>query len=178
MLVKRFFNPILKNYLNSLPKKNIFPIGNLYGNHLTGIYEFYDENLEKHKPFMEIINFHKNILNENNANFISDKIFIENRDLILKDEDKPFEGKIHLDSMNDEGDPCFTCVYYYRIDSGINGGTLEFPPFGKYQPKEDEIVYFDGDYKHRIGKTSGNGIRGTLIMNFKKNLSLNYNEEQ
>jgi len=177
MIVRKYFNQSLKKYLNELPKKQIFPIGNKYGNHITSIYDFYDENSKLHEPLKDLINFHKNILDENNAKY-SNKIFIENRDLILKNNDIPFEGKLHVDSMNDEGDPCFTCVYYYRFDKDIIGGDLIFPPFLRYMPKEDDIVYFDGDYKHKIGKTSGNGVRGTLIINFKKNLELIYNEFQ
>jgi hypothetical protein len=168
MYIQKYFNPILKTYLNNLQKKTIFPIGNLIGEHKTGIYDFFDENNDEHKPFKGIITYHSELLNYHGALHDSRKIFIENRDLILNNEKIPFEGKLHMDSMNDEGDSCWTCVYYYRIDSGISGGELILPPFTRYTPKEDEIVYFDGDHKHKIGKTFGNGVRGSLIINFKK----------
>ena len=168
MYIQKYFNPILKHYINTLPKRSIFPIGNLIGKHQTGIYDFFDENKDDHKPFKEIISYHSKLLNYHGALHDTNKIFIENRDLILNNEELPFEGKLHMDSMNDEGDSCWTCLYYYRIDPEIIGGELFFPPFVIHKPKEDEVLYFDGDHKHKIGKTYGNGVRGTLIINFKK----------
>jgi hypothetical protein len=168
-LVRQFTNMSIKNFLKNIPKDSIFPVGNEVGKHISGIYGFYNENDNIHKQVKPLLDFHLNTLKKFNASYDDRRIFIENRDLILEKKDMVFEGKIHQDSMNDEGDSCWTCVYYYNIESTIIGGELEFPPFVKYKPKEDDIIYFDGDWKHKIGKTTGFGIRGTLIFNIKKN---------
>ena len=167
-LIKQFQNIFIKNFLVNLPKTSIFPIGNEVGKHLSGIYGFYNDNEDTHKQVKPLLDFHISTLKQYNAQYDSRRVFIENRDLVLENSNIEFEGKLHQDSMNDEGDPCWTCVYYYKIDKTIKGGDLEFPPFVKYSPKEDDVIYFDGDCKHKIGKTNGLGIRGTLIFNIKK----------
>ena len=49
-------------------------------------------------------------------------------------------------------------------------GTFEIENKDKeiYKPVEFDLICFDGDYKHKINKFSGEGIRGTLIMNIEK----------
>ncbi len=167
-LIKQFQNTFIKNMLVNLSKKPIFPIGNEVGKHLSGIYGFYNENEDVHKQVKPLLDFHISTLKQYNAQYDSRRIFIEHRDLVLDNPNIEFEGKLHQDSMNDEGDSCWTCVYYYKIDETLKGGDLEFPPFSKYSPKEDDVIYFDGDWKHKIGKTTGFGTRGTLIFNIKK----------
>jgi hypothetical protein len=38
----------------------------------------------------------------------------------------------------------------------------------KHKPSEGDIIYFDGDIKHKVGKLDGEGLRGTLICSFEK----------
>ncbi len=165
-LIKKFYNNSLKKYLINLQKQKIFPIGNNIGQQISGLYEYYNDT--KHQQIKPLINFNLHIFNLFNIKINDKKIFIENRELILDNPSIPFESTLHQDSIEDNGDSCYTCVYYYQIDKTIIGGELLFPPFGKYNPKNDEIIIFDGDTKHKINKTTGFGKRGTLIINFAK----------
>jgi hypothetical protein len=166
MLIRKFINLNIKNYIKDLPKKNIFPVGHGDVIHISSFNELYEVNNPFHKPLEPLINFHLNILDNNNLKYDKRKIFIENREIIFKN--NSFDGRLHQDSINDEGESCYTAVYYYRLDKDVKGGNLIFHPFGKYKPKEDTIIYFDGDIKHKIGYTYGTGIRGTIITNIKK----------
>ena len=168
MLVKKFVNSQIVNYISNLPKKEIFKIGTGDALHLTSLYDYYDKDNDIFKPIKPLIDFHLKVLDENQLKYDSRKIFVENRDIIFSN--NSFDGKLHQDSLNDEGESCYTAVYYYRIDKGINGGNLIFHPFGQYKPQVDKIVYFDGDLKHKVGYTHGSGIRGSIITNIKKRL--------
>lgn len=74
--------------------------------------------------------------------------------------------------MEDTFKSCYTFIYYYKISPSIIGGELEFQFENKdkeiYKPVEFDLICFDGDYKHKINKLYGEGIRGTLIMNIEK----------
>ena len=166
MLVRKFINSNIKNYIDNLPKKNIFPIGNGDAIHVSSFNELYEDENPFYKPLEPLINFHLKILDKNNLKYDKKKIFVENREIIFNK--NSFDGRLHQDSINDEGESCYTAVYYYKLDKDVKGGELLFHPFGKYNPKENTIVYFDGDNKHRIGYTHGTGIRGTIITNIKK----------
>jgi hypothetical protein len=166
MLVRHFLNNNICNYVKNLPKKEIFKIGKGDAIHLTSFYDFYDEKNELHKPLKPLIDFHLKVLDENKLKYNANRIFIENRDIIFNN--NSFDGKLHQDSINDEGESCYTAVYYYRLDKEIKGGELLFYPFGKFKPQINKIVYFDGDLKHRMGFASGNGIRGSIITCIKK----------
>ena len=65
-----------------------------------------------------------------------------------------------------------TSEFSKKLSPSIIGGELEFQFENKdkeiYKPVEFDLICFDGDYKHKINKFSGEGIRGTLIMNIEK----------
>lgn len=165
-LLKTYNNHVFKNLLSKLPKNEIFSLDvNNKFIQLSSFYDIYDEN---RYPFMkEFIDYNLMILKKNNVK-IKDNVFIENRDYIFNKPDDIFEGKLHQDSFQDDGNSCYTSVYYYRIDKGIKGGNLIFPPFGQFKPKENDLIFFDGEHQHKVGKTYGLGIRGTVICNFQK----------
>jgi hypothetical protein len=165
-LVKSFNYFPLITYLKTAHKNPIFPIGNNTGQHLTSFYDLYNSNNISCNIFKPLIDFNISILKIYNVKFDNRKIFIENRDIILNNE--IFEGKLHKDSFNDDGNSCWTTVYYYQLDSTLKGGELLFPPFGKYKPKEGEIIFFDGDNTHKIANMHGIGKRGTVICSFQK----------
>ncbi len=168
MLVRRFLNLDISNYVNNLPKKEIFKIGSGEALHLSSFYDFYDEKKELFKPLKPLIDFHLKILDENKLKYNKNVIFIENRDILFSN--NSFHGNLHQDSINDEGESCYTAVYYYRLDNDIKGGDLLFHPFGKFKPQINKIVYFDGDIKHQMGFASGFGTRGSIITCIKKML--------
>ncbi len=167
-LLKKYNSHVFKNLLTTLPKKEIFSMDiNQKCKQLSSFYDIYDES---RYPFMkEFIDYNLMILKKNNIKIKND-IFIENRDYMFETKDDIFEGKLHQDSFQDSGNSCYTSVYYYKIDKDIKGGNLVFPPFGQYKPKENDLIFFDGDVKHKVGKTFGIGIRGTVICNFQKSL--------
>jgi hypothetical protein len=171
-LVRKFTNIHLNNYLKNSLKESIFPIGNDVGQHLTSYYDLYNEDKNLCKVFKPLIDFNIDIYQKYNVNIDKKYIFIENRDIILNNE--TFEGKLHIDSFNDDGNSCWTSVYYYHLDKTLNGGELLFPPFGKYKPKEGNILFFDGDIKHKINKMYGIGKRGTVICSFRKSFITKY----
>ncbi len=165
-LVKKFNCLPLITHLKTAEKNAIFPIGNDVGQHLTSYFDLYNQTDIKSDLFKPLIDFNLNILYKYNVQFDNRKIFIENRDIILNNE--IFEGKLHKDSFNDDGNSCWTTVYYYQLDKTLKGGELLFPPFGKYKPKEGEVIFFDGDNTHKIAKMYGIGKRGTVICSFQK----------
>ena len=177
--ISKFFDPILKNTLIKMPKKTTFPIGIGGGTHLTAFNELYDSTNEKHSLFKNLVNHNLTILKKLELSHLN-KVYIEHRDIIMSKDDQPFEGTLHLDSFMDTENPCWTCVYYYHIDKSLIGGDLLFPPFAKYKPKENQIIYFDGsNSKHKISKLFGSGMRGTIICSILRpsyNISYDYNE--
>lgn len=179
--VSKFFDPILKNTLLKMPKKPIFPVGFGGGVHLTSMNELYDPNNHTHSPFKNLVHHNLSILNKLELTHLN-KVYIEHRDIIMNEKDEPFEGTLHLDTFMDTENPCWTCVYYYHIDKSLKGGDLIFPPFAKYKPKENHIIYFDGSYhKHKIGKLSGSGMRGTIICSILRpsyNISFDYQDKE
>lgn len=168
MYCARFFNNnLLKDYIESSVKRPIFSVGNNNGTHLTC---FSSEKLGwRHTPFEPLVNFHIKNFQKFGIKLYDDSIYVEHREIIMKQNDKPFKGHLHMDSFMDTGLPCLTCVYYYRIDKTLKGGDLIFPPFGKIKPKENYVYYFDGyNNKHKIGELSGTGVRGTIICNISR----------
>ncbi len=162
----------LFNLLNNTPKKNIFKIGNLVGNHTSVFNSEYDS--KRHIEFKNIIDYQIKIFEKYNIKINKNRIYIENRNIELKKDDI-YENYLHKDSYNDLGKPCFTSIYYYKIDNTIQGGELFFHPFKTYIPNEGEIILFDGDIKHKVNKTYGPGQRNTLIINYMKDMSYSEN---
>lgn len=163
-IVKQFNNNLIKNILLKMHKEPIFKIGNGGGKQMTGCYELYSNKLSFLQP---LINFNSNVLKKYNLDYKN--IFVENREFIFNKNDEPFDSILHQDTFNDSGNKgCYTCVYYYYIDKTIKGGDLLFPPFGKYKPNQGDIIFFEGDMKHKISKLYGEGIRGILITQFEK----------
>jgi hypothetical protein len=75
-----------------------------------------------------------------------------------------FEGDVHDDCSE------YTVIYYYRIDPGIIGGSLDLiNKDGKVittlEPKEGDMKIFCGD--HQVKTLTGHGVRGiiTLMIN-------------
>jgi hypothetical protein len=165
-ITRKFSNINVINTILNMNKNSIFTIGTGGGKQLSGFYQTYDNQVSFLKPLIE---FNKSVISQYNIK-LTGNIFVENRDFIFNKNDEPFEGKLHQDSYEDSAKGCITSVYYYHIDNTIKGGDLLFPPFGKYSPKQGHIIYFDGDYKHKIGKLYGEGLRGTIICSFEKKL--------
>ncbi len=65
MLVKKFVNLNIINYVNNLPKKDLFKIGTGNANHNTSFYDFYDEKKDIFQPIKPLIDFHLKVLDEN-----------------------------------------------------------------------------------------------------------------
>jgi hypothetical protein len=166
LICRGFKNELITKMLLTIPKTPIFTIGTGGGKQVSGFYQKYNDELNFLEP---LIKYHQNILNKYQVK-ISGNIFVENRDFIFNKNDEPFEGKLHQDSYEDSNKGCITAVYYYHIDNTIKGGDLCFPPFITHKPKEGQIIYFDGDYKHKINKLYGEGLRGTVICSFEKKL--------
>ncbi len=61
-----------------------------------------------HKP---LIKFNFDTFKKYNVSIHPIQIYIENRDYIFNH--TKFEGKIHMDSLNNEGLSCYTVVYYF-----------------------------------------------------------------
>lgn len=161
----------LYNLLINTDKKPIFRIGNMVGEHKSVFNGEYNSQINN--EFKLIIDKQLSIFKKYNIK-IKNNIYIENREMLLKDGDV-YENYLHKDSYNDSGKPCFTSVYYYKIDKTIKGGEVLFHPFKIYKPKEGDILLFDGDWKHKVNNTYGPGKRCTLIMNFMKDLSYTEN---
>lgn len=157
----------LYNLLINIDKKPIFRIGNMVGEHKSVFNDEYNKDINN--EFNLIIDKQLSIFKKYNIK-IKNNIYIENREIYLK-YGEVYENDLHKDSYNDLGKPCFTSVYYYKLDETIKGGEVFFHPFKSYKPKEGKIILFDGDWKHKVNKTTGYGKRCTLIMNFMKDLS-------
>ena len=145
-------------------KYTIFKIGSGGGKQVSCFNKEYDE--KKDIIFKPLIDFNIKILTKYNINYR--RINIENRDYLFKKNEEPFENKLHLDSFQDDGNSCITSVYYYHIDKTIKGGEINFHPFLTIKPKPKSILLFDGDWKHKVNKIYGNGLRGTIICSFEK----------
>jgi hypothetical protein len=166
LIIRNFKNAQITKTIFTISKNPIFTIGTGGGKQVSGFYQKYNQEVNFLEP---LIDYHKKILDKYKVKY-SGNIFVENRDFIFNKNDEPFEGQLHQDSYEDSGKGCITAVYYYHIDKTINGGELFFPPFVKHTPKEGQIIYFDGDYKHKIDKLYGEGLRGTIICSFEKKL--------
>jgi hypothetical protein len=164
MLIKKFHNQKLNDFLIKSNKFDIFKVGFGGGTHQSCISKEYNEKQDI--IFTPLIDFNKKVLDSYNLKY--DKIFIENRDYLFKKEDKPFEGNLHQDSYQDSDKSCYSCIYYYKIDKTIKGGGVYFYPFLNHKPKENTIIYFDGDCKHKVNKMYGYGLRGIVICSFQK----------
>jgi len=165
-LIKNFHSKKIINFLNILPTYPIFSIGTGNAKQVSRFNKFYNPSDSFFSPLLPLYKFHLYNFNKYGVTVHSTQIYVENRDFIFDNTD--FEGKLHMDSINDEGTSCYTAIYYYRFDNNIKGGKLLFPPFGEIQPKVNQVIYFDGDIKHKIGYTYGTGIRGTIIFSFMK----------
>lgn len=165
-LIKNFHSKKIIEFLNTLPTYPIFTIGTGTATQVSRFNEFYDPSNPFYSPLQPLYKFHLYNFKKYGVNIHSTQIYVENRDFIFDNTD--FEGKLHIDSINDEGTSCYTAIYYYQFDKTIKGGKLLFPPFGEIIPKSGTVVYFDGDIKHKIGYTSGIGTRGTIIFSFMK----------
>jgi hypothetical protein len=150
-----------------MPKSNIAKIGVGGGKQLSGIYRsgnILNHNFNEYSDFIDYNYYTANIHNLK----INNNFFLENREYHQSINDQPFYGKLHMDQMEDTYKSCYTFIYYYKISSKIIGGELEFENKEIYKPNEFDLICFDGDYKHKINKLLGEGIRGTLIMNIEK----------
>ena len=166
LIIRNFKNVQITKTLLNISKKPIFTIGTGGGKQVSSFYQKYNDELKFLEP---LINFHKIILGKYKIQY-TDNIFVENRDFIFNKNDESFEGKLHQDSYEDSDKGCITAIYYYYVDKTIQGGELFFPPFVKHRPVEGQIIYFDGDNKHKINKLYGQGLRGTVICSFEKKL--------
>jgi hypothetical protein len=148
-------------------KTNIAKIGVGGGKQFSGIYR--SGNLLNHNfnEFVNFIDYNYISANQNNLK-VNNNFFLEHRDYHQSIDDQPFFGKFHMDQMEDTFKSCYTFIYYYKISPTIIGGKLEFDNKEIYKPIEFDLICFDGDHKHKINKLSGEGIRGTLIMNIEK----------
>lgn len=170
LFINRYLNLRLKNHLQKLPKKEIFKVGEGGGTQVSGIYRY--NNLFKFgldlSEYMSLIEYNYEYAKANKLN-VNDNFFLENREYHFNKNDKPFEGKFHMDMIEESQKPCYTFIYYYNISPNIVGGELEFENGQKYKPQEYDVICFDGNTKHKVNKLYGEGIRGTLIMNVEKN---------
>ena len=165
--INRYINYQLCNHLNFMNKTNIAKIGVGGGKQLSGIYR--SGNLLNHNfnEFSSFIDYNYYNANHNNLK-VNNNFFLEHRDYYQSKNDSPFLGKFHMDQMEDTFRSCYTFIYYYKISPSIIGGELEFENKEIYKPNEFDLICFDGDFKHKINRLSGEGIRGTLIMNIEK----------
>lgn len=167
--INRYINHRLCNHLHFMNKTNIAKIGTGGGKQMSGIYR--SGSLLNHNfyEFVDFIDYNYFSANQNNLK-VNHNFFLEHRDYYQSRNDNPFVGKLHMDQMEDTYKSCYTFIYYYKISPSIIGGELEFENKDKeiYKPVEFDLICFDGDYKHKINKISGEGIRGTMIMNIEK----------
>ena len=179
MLIKKFYNRELINFLYKSQKNPIFKIGTGGGLNLSCYMKEYDE--EKDKIFKPLIDFNKNILIDNKlCNFYNNKFFIEHRDLIFSKNDVSPDIPFHQDSYMDTGDDCFTSIYYYHVDESILGGELLINSLNSklneslfnflvHKPRAGDIVFFDGNLPHKLGRIYGHGLQGTITIHSKIN---------
>ena len=169
LFVNSYLNLRLINYLQNIPKHEIFKVGRGGGKQTSCIYNYYNiyKLNETVYPFIDLIDINYFNAKKNNLQ-VKDNFVIENRDYIFEKNDEYFEGDYHMDIVDFSQKPCYTFVYYYKISSTIKGGEVEFENKQIYVPKENDILCFNGDIKHRVNKISGEGIRGTVIMNIEK----------
>jgi len=168
LFVNSYYNLKLINYLQNIPKKEIFKVGKGNGKQISCIYNYYNLNNLNNQviPFKDLIN--TNYINAKNNNLsVKNNFLIENREYIFE-KNEYFEGDYHMDIIDHTQKSCYTFVYYYKISSTIKGGELEFENNKIYIPKENTILCFDGELKHKVRKISGEGIRGTVIINIEK----------
>jgi hypothetical protein len=120
--VSKYSDLVLKNYLSNIIKNPIYPIGTGGGLHLSC---FSSEKLGwKNTPFEPFVIHNIKKLKQFNVNICNDNnIYLEHRQIIMRQFDKPFEGSLHYDSFMDLGLPCLSCVYYYKIDKIFVGHT-------------------------------------------------------
>lgn len=165
--INKYINHRFCNYLNYMNKTNIAKIGVGGGKQISGIYR--SGSLLNHDfyNFIDIIDYNYISANQNNLK-VNHNFFLEHRDYYQSKNDEPFFGKLHMDQMEDTYKSCYTFIYYYKLSPSIIGGELEFENKEIYKPIEFDLICFDGDYKHKINKLSGEGIRGTFIMNIEK----------
>jgi hypothetical protein len=164
-IVRKFISQTIKDHLLKTPKFDIFSFAESkeHMKEQSCVYSEYDEN--KHQVFNPLVAHHEKILNKYGLKL--KKPFIENREYIL-DSGGHYIGKLHRDSLNDDLINCYTSVWYYRIDSTLRGGELLFPPFGKFTPKVNKIITFDGDILHKVDKIIGHGTRGIFVVTSSK----------
>ena len=170
--VNKYINYRLCNHLNQIPKTNIFKVGTGGGKQISGIFNYASLSANNLLEYYDFIDYNYYFAKKYNLR-VNDNFFLENREYYQSINDKPFEGKYHMDFIQESQKPCYTFIYYYRLSNSIIGGELEFEKVNiKYNPSLYDIICFDGDHKHRINKLYGEGVRGTLIMNIEKNLSI------
>jgi hypothetical protein len=173
MIISKYSNLKLVNYLKNLNKNDIFKFGTGGGKQISGLYRLFNSENDKH--FIDLIDYNQHIFKQNNLN-ITNNIFLEQREYHFNKNDEPFEGLFHMDLNDETQKQCYTCIYYYHICPSIKGGELIFKINEKtntekiFIPKENDLICFDGNIKHKINKIYGSGIRGILIMNFDKSL--------
>ena len=169
LFVNSYLNLKLINYVKNAAKKEIFKVGKGDGKQVSCIYNYFNKYKLTNEayPFVDLIDINYYYAKKHNLN-IQNNFVIENRDYIFEKSDDGFEGDYHMDIVDHSQKPCYTFVYYYKISSTIKGGEVQFDNNKIYIPKENDILCFDGELKHKINKISGEGIRGTVIMNIEK----------
>lgn len=169
LFVNSYLNLKLVNYLQSVPKKEIFKVGKGGGKQVSCIYNYYNiyKLTNEVYPFVDLIDINYYYTKKNNLQ-VQNNFQIENRDYLFNKSDDEFEGEYHMDLVDHSQKPCYTFVYYYKISPTIKGGEVQFENNQIYIPKENDILCFDGELKHKVNKISGEGIRGTVIMNIEK----------
>ena len=174
MIITKYTNLKLVNYLKNLNKKNIFKFGNGGGKQVSGIYRSFDTNNLQNddKYFIDIIDYNISLCKNYKIN-TSQNIFIEQREYNFNENDEPFESNYHMDLHDELQLPCYTFIYYYHICPTIKGGELSFLFDDNtekiYKPEVNDLILFDGNIKHKVNKIYGYGNRSVLIMNFAKN---------
>lgn len=180
MLINKFYNGELVNYIRNSKKNPIFKIGTGGGLNVSCYMKEYDENRDT--IFKSLIEFNKKILKDNKLCNFDNKFFIEHRDLIFKKNDVSPDIPFHQDSFMDTGDDCFTSIYYYHVDESILGGELlinalnveldkDTSKFFVHKPRTGDIVFFNGNLSHKIGRIYGQGLQGTITIHSKINNS-------